>query len=740
MEDRQKEEVSGSTRLDRARRLLNDFNEDFTAPPQFLLEANPNEAPPLVEIVDVEENVVYDGVDLSGAEERREILSTRWDNGVKVATPVLLYSPDLSSNRYLTKPFKWIKRNAEIALPLAKWFGGVVFDVVTGKVEERQQSRANELLKAINSLGPAIIKGGQALASRPDLLPKVYLEELQKLQDDVPRFDDDVAFEIVNSELGVPFDELFELIGDGPVAAASIGQVYKARLKATGDIVAVKIQRPNCEDTIALDLYILRWWSGIANVITQGILKRDVNVISIIDDFGELIYREIDYVAEAANAQRFNEIYASLIDTVAVPKVISALTTSKVLVMEWVDGIRLTDASALQSNNLDREDLIDSLVQCSVRQILDNGFFHADPHAGNLLAVTDEAGTRLCYLDFGMMGYANEEQRKGFLLAVVHMVNRDWNALVLLFQQLGFIPEGEDLSVIEAALERALPDVLNADVSELNFKNVINKLGDVFYTFPFSLPPFYISIIRCLGVLEGLAIQVDPKFRIISDAYPYIASRLLTDPQPDMQEALKRLALTKDGELRWDRLEGLLQNAQGSSGYDVVLALEGLSEYLLSDEADPLAMGLADEVVELVDRLGVESVEYIINIFKAFTMNDERSLVLALRALQAQLIAAAGVGSSGETVGGNTTVNDLLPEAPETLQRAGRILTLLAGGIDTSEASVQIYVSKYLPFARKLVQKEKFRKLSSIVIGNLSERFINRGIRSVFGVEEGMAS
>ena len=385
-------------------------------------------------------------------------------------------------------------------------------------------------------------------------------------------------------------------------------------------------------------------------------------------------------------------------------------------------------------------DLIDSLVQCSVRQILDNGFFHADPHAGNLLAVTDEAGTRLCYLDFGMMGYANEEQRKGFLLAVVHMVNRDWNALVLLFQQLGFIPEGEDLSVIEAALERALPDVLNADVSELNFKNVINKLGDVFYTFPFSLPPFYISIIRCLGVLEGLAIQVDPKFRIISDAYPYIASRLLTDPQPDMQEALKRLALTKDGELRWDRLEGLLQNAQGSSGYDVVLALEGLSEYLLSDEADPLAMGLADEVVELVDRLGVESVEYIINIFNAFTMNDERSLVLALRALQAQLIAAAGVGSSGETVGGNTTVNDLLPEAPETLQRAGRILTLLAGGIDTSEASVQIYVSKYLPFARKLVQKEKFRKLSSIVIGNLSERFINRGIRSVFGVEEGMAS
>ena len=331
---------SDSERLGRARRLLSDFNNDFTAPPQFLLASNPNEPPTELEMVDTEENVVYDGMDIAGATARREVLSTRWDNGVKVATPVLVYSPDLSSNRYLTKPFKWIRRNAEIALPLAKWFSGVVLDVVSGKVEERQQSRANELLKAINSLGPAIIKGGQALASRPDLLPKVYLDELQKLQDDVPRFADDVAFDIVYNELGVHFDELFELIGDGPVAAASIGQVYKAKLKATGDVVAIKIQRPNCEETIALDLYILRWWSGIANVITQGILKRDVNVVSIIDDFGELIYREIDYVAEAANAQRFNEIYASLIDTVRVPKVISALTTSKVLVMEWVDGAR----------------------------------------------------------------------------------------------------------------------------------------------------------------------------------------------------------------------------------------------------------------------------------------------------------------------------------------------------------------------------------------------------------------
>lgn len=136
--------------------------------------------------------------------------------------------------------------------------------------------------------------------------------------------------------------------------------------------------------------------------------------------------------------------------------------------------------------------------------------FHADPHAGNLLACPDG---RLCYLDFGMMSYADKKQRNGFLLAVIHIVNRDWSELVRVYQRLGFIPLDTDVRPIEIALENALPDVLNSEISEVNFKNVVNKLGDIMYTFPFTLPPFYIAIIRCLGVLEGLAIQVRISFR-----------------------------------------------------------------------------------------------------------------------------------------------------------------------------------------------------------------------------------
>lgn len=152
------------------------------------------------------------------------------------------------------------------------------------------------------------------------------------------------------------------------MAAASIGQVYKAVLKENGDLVALKIQRPGCEEIIALDLYVLRWWSGVYNGIFK-ILNRDIDLQSIIDDFGELIYREIDYVAEAANAQRFNELYAGNTD-VFVPKIYSDYTTSKVLTMEWVDGFRLTDAASLQRFGLEESKLVNTLVQCSLRQIL----------------------------------------------------------------------------------------------------------------------------------------------------------------------------------------------------------------------------------------------------------------------------------------------------------------------------------------------------------------------------------
>lgn len=639
---------------------------------------------------------------------------------VKIAEPLVKYDPIAAEKNLFKQPNRWFVRNIQIAGPLGWWAVGVVMDYLSGSNENvaaasRRKKRAIQLRNAISNLGPAIIKAGQALASRPDLLPSEYLEELQKLQDDVPRFSNELAFKTVEEELGVEnFSDVFDLEQDEPIAAASIGQVYKGRLKANGDLVAIKIQRPNCEEIIALDLYILRWWSGIYNKIFQ-LLNRDINVQSIIDDFGELIYREIDYVAEAANAQRFNELYASVAEQVFVPKVYSDLTTRKVLVMEWVDGFRLTDSASLEKFNLDKSKLVDTLVQSSIRQILENGFFHADPHAGNLLACPDG---RLCYLDFGMMSYVDRAQRNGFLLAVVHIVNRDWPELVRVYQRLGFIPPDTDAKPIEIALERALPDVLNADISELNLKNVVNKLGDIFYTFPFSLPPFYISIIRCMGVLEGLAIQVDPTSRIISEAYPYVASRVLTDPQQDLQEALKRLALTSDGRVRWNRLEGLLDEAKESSGYDVTSALNLLSDFLISDEGDAVLRDLADGIVQEADSLGTDGISYLVKAGRALAINDEISAVNAFRSLQSVISQDKNLGEE---------VKGVLPQPTESMARFGKILSLLDIGAETD-------YSKLVPIIRKLALEPKVQRTANDVTARLGERALSRTLRSLFGL------
>jgi len=326
-----------------------------------------------------------------------------------------------------------------------------------------------------------------------------------------------------------------------------------------------------------------------------------------------------------------------------------------------------------------------------------------------------------------MMSFAASRQRNGFLLAVVHIVNRDWAELVRLYQTLGFIPEDTDLEPIEVALEKAMPNVLNADVSELNFKNVIGELGDIMYTYPFSLPPFYIAIIRCLGVLEGLAIQVDPQTRVISEAYPYVASRVLTDSQDDLQEALRRLALTSEGTIRWERLEGLLDRAKGSSGYDVTLAVDQLTNYLISDDGLPLLQELADQLVEASDSLGVESVSYLIQATTALSVNDEVQLVRAVKALQSLIQ--------------DRNTDRILKELPppsNAMRRFTKVLNLLTPKLPANDevGGNSDTWTKFLPLLRKLSQEPRIQQTAGEIVARLGERMLSRGLRAAFGLPQ----
>jgi len=325
------------------------------------------------------------------------------------------------------------------------------------------------------------------------------------------------------------------------------------------------------------------------------------------------------------------------------------------------------------------------------------------------------------------MSYAGSAQRNGFLLAVVHIVNRDWDELTKLYVRLGFIPEGTNLQPISDALENTLPDALNADLSELNFKNVVGNLGDIMYTYPFSLPPFYIAIIRCLGVLEGLAIQVDPQARIISEAYPYIASRVLTDPQSELQEALRRLALTNDGNVRWDRLEGLLEKAKDSQGYDATIAFDQLTDYLISDKGEQVLYDLADEIVEGADSLGTEFAEYVLEASRALLISDEIATVRAFRLLR-DIISAQEEGKD-QVDQLRKDFGDALPDTSPKMTQFLRITSLLGATGNSSD------LSKLFPIFRKLGQDVRMQRVATEMVAKLGERILSRSLRGAFGLE-----
>lgn len=605
------------------------------------------------------------------------------------------YDPDAAISYFRSRVLYVRKRQLEIVVPLTTFVSRVVLDVQLGRETENRSLRAQQFLNIVSSLGPAIIKGGQAVASRPDLLPKEYLDELQKLQDRLPPFDNEIAFQLIEEELGSKVDDIFSQIDPVPVAAASIGQVYRATLRETGEEVAVKVQRPNCEEIIALDIYILRNLSGTINQLLR-LTGRDIDLQSIIEEFGKLIYEEIDYLSEARNAERFMELYGDL-PGVDVPRIFWRYTKRRVITMEWMDGVRLNSESLSQSRS---EELVRAMVQCSLRQMLENGYFHADTHLGNLLATPSG---NLCYLDFGMMSEVEPAQRYGIIEAVVHMVNRDFDALAKLYVRLGFLPRETQLDPIIEALNNALPDVLGASVGELNFKSVIDKLGSVMYQYPFNLPPYYTAIIRCLGVLEGVAIQVDPDFKILSEAYPYIASRLLTDPAPELQEALQAL-LFEQGQLRWSRLESLLESAADTGDYDVSLAVEQMLSFLLSPRGKVVRYNLADELTVELDRLGVDLLTY-------------------FSSIAAQTGSAIGL-KLPRTLGALPP-----PTKTSSMQNAERLAEILSRSQGFSP-------TKFTPLVQRLLREPESRRIGVEVAVSLAERVTSRAIRFAFGLPQ----
>ena len=522
------------------------------------------------------------------------------------ASGLLKYDPEIISKIYQKNPNRLFKRLWQTLIPIFLYIISVGWDKLTGqlKKESKARFRAKQLTNLLVELGPAFVKAGQALSTRPDIIPVILLEELSELQDQLPGFDGNKAMELIEEDLNKKIDEIFLTIDKDPISAASLGQVHKAILK-NKEIVAVKVQRLGLREQITLDLYIVR---NIANWLKNNIGLIRSDLVALIDELGKRVFEEMDYLNEAENAEKFRNLHLHN-SKIAVPKIYKETTSRRVLTMEWIDGTKLTNLEGVKKLGIDPDEMIEIGVQCSLEQLLEHGFFHADPHPGNLLALEDG---RLCYLDFGMMSEVTRSSRSGLIQAVVHLVNKNFDKLSQDFVKLGFLSKEVNLEPIVPAFQDVFVNAVELGVSKMDFKSVTDDMSGVMYKFPFQLPPYYALIIRSLLTLEGIALSVDPDFKILGAAYPYFARRLMEDPDPQLRESLKEM-LFDNKQFKWDRLEDLLSNAAKQTNLDLEKLLDEVINLLFSPKGGFLRDEIINGLTSQIDLIGLKLLKSVNN-------------------------------------------------------------------------------------------------------------------------------
>ena len=488
------------------------------------------------------------------------------------------YSPGRDLRWLLLRPWVLVARLVEVLWQLGSLAVVLVIQGSSPKPEV-QKRLAQKILATLTGLGPCFIKVGQSLSTRPDLVRRDWLEQLTQLQDNLPPFPHAIALATIEQELGGPADKLFEHFPGHPVAAASLGQVYKAQL-ADGHWVAVKVQRPNLPYLLRRDLVIIRLLAVAAAPVLP--LNLGFGLGDIIDEFGRSLFAEIDYRQEADNAERFAQLFSQHPE-VTVPRVERLLSAERVLTTSWINGTKLQERQVLEARQLDPSALIRTGVIAGLQQLLEFGYFHADPHPGNLFALPGKTGAlgHVAYVDFGMMDSISDSDRLTLTGAVVHLINRDFRALANDFVGLGFLNPKTDLEPIVPALEEVLGGALGENVGSFNFKAITDRFSELMYAYPFRVPARFALIIRAVVSQEGLALRLDPDFKIVQVAYPYVAKRLLAGDTAEMREKLLEVLFDGEGRLQIDRLENLLAVVESEGPSTDLLPVAGAGLKLL---------------------------------------------------------------------------------------------------------------------------------------------------------------
>jgi predicted unusual protein kinase regulating ubiquinone biosynthesis (AarF/ABC1/UbiB family) len=412
-----------------------------------------------------------------------------------------------------------------LALLFKLWSNGKKWTYSGGYTEEkfaaRRKKQAAWIRKSILELGPTFIKVGQLFSTRADLFSAEYVEELSKLQDRVPAFSYEQATEIIETDLNKPLDEMFRSFDPIPLAAASLGQVHKAKL-LSGEEVVVKIQRPGLKQLFTIDLAILkriaiyfqnhpRWGKG-----------RDWS--GIYEECCRILWEETDYLNEGRNADTFRRNFREQ-NWVRVPRVFWRYSSPRVLTLEYVPGIKISHYEALEAAGLDRKVLAQLGARAYLQQLLNDGFFHADPHPGNLAVDTDGA---LIFYDFGMMGKIKSNIREGLMETLYGIADKNADRVVKSLIELGALAPTEDLSPVRRSIQYMLDNFMDKPFEEQSMTAIGEDLYEIAYDQPFRFPATFTFVMRAFSTLEGVGKGLDPDFNFMEVAQPF-AMQLMTN-------------------------------------------------------------------------------------------------------------------------------------------------------------------------------------------------------------------
>lgn len=481
-------------------------------------------------------------------------------------------------------------------------------------------TRAERLRLLFEELGPTFIKFAQILSTRPDVIPADVISELEKLQDEVPPFSYAEAKEIIEAELGDNIETFFSSFGETPLASASIAQVHKAVLN-DGTVVAVKVQRPGIKNIIEIDLEIM--------LHLATLMEKNIEEVSfqkptrVIEEFARTIERELDFGTEAASMER---VSAQFLDdrTIYIPKVYSDYSGTRVLTMDYVDGIKVSEVEKLEAAGLDLKTITFRGANFIMKQVFEFGFFHADPHPGNVFVLPDNV---ICILDFGMTGSVDKNTKALFVDILESIARKDAEQCARLMLKLGEYDEEPDLRLLEKEIDDFMGKHLFKSLKEVDLARMLQDLLEIASHNRIRIPPVIFLMIKAFAALEGIARLLDPEFDIIAHAQPFVKRAKLARYSPgrlaenlfttvydslnvlqelpremlQLTKLIRQNKMTINMEMRWiDTFLRDLDQASNRLSFSIIIAALIIgSAFLLAYSTPPLVYGIS-----LVGMLG----------------------------------------------------------------------------------------------------------------------------------------